>query len=126
MQFASRAAPVHAGRGVSRGTGMLMAFEAATFMVAAVVHFITGFTGAAFPETIIAIVLAAGSYAVLTSRTRAWGTAVAATAFAAFGTLVGLSIIASGRQDVPDLTYHASILAVLAGSLFVLVRQGRR
>lgn len=122
MQFAPRTVPAHGRRSVSRKTGILMAAEAATFAVAAAVHFGTGFTDAAVPETVIAVVLGAGSSSVLTARARAWLIALAATGFAIFGTLVGLAAIATGRQDVPDLTYHASILAVLLVSLIILLR----
>ena len=38
------------------------------------------------------------------------------------GTALGLTIIATGRQDVPDLAYHASILAALAVTLIALLR----
>jgi len=45
--------------------------------------------------------------------------------FATFGTVVGLTIIAAGRQDVPDLAYHATILVALAVTRIGLMR-GRR
>jgi len=107
----------------SRRTGIAMAAEAATFALASAVHFATGFADAAMPELVIAAVLGAGSSAVLTQRPRAWGIATSAAAFATFGTILGLTIIATGRQDVPDLTYHASILAALAVTLAVLSRR---
>src|SRR5215510_12198723 len=97
----------------SRRTGMAMAAESVTFALASTVHFAMGFTRAAIPELVIAAVLGAGSSAALTRRAHAWGIAVGTTAFATFGTILGLTIIATGRQDVPDLTYHASILAAL-------------
>jgi hypothetical protein len=106
----------------SRGIGLAMAAEAATFAIASAIHFGTGFTQAAIPELIIAVVLAAGSSAVLTQRAYAWGFAVGTTAFATFGTTVGLAIIASGRQDLPDLVYHASILTALVITLAGLAR----
>ena len=99
-----------------------MMAEAATFAVASAIHFGTGFTQAAIPELVIAAVLAAGSAAVLTRRAHAWGAAVGAVAFATFGTMVGLAIIASGRQDLPDLLYHASILTALVITLAGLAR----
>ena len=52
----------------------------------------------------------------------AWGVAVGTTAFATLGTMVGLAIIASGRQDLPDLIYHASILTALVITLASLAR----
>jgi len=105
--------------------GTAMAVEAAAFAIASAVHFAIGFTDAAIPELVIAAVLGAGSSAVLTRRPHAWGIAAGATAFATFGTIVGLTIIATGRQDVPDLTYHASILAALAVTLTVLFGRNR-
>ena len=110
-------------RTLSRRTGMAMAAEAATFALASAVHFATGFTRAAIPELVIAAVLGAGSSAALTQRTHAWSIAAGTTAFATFGTILGLTIIATGRQDVPDLTYHASILAALAVTLTILLRR---
>ena len=109
----------------SRGIGLAMVAEAATFAVASAIHFGTGFTQAAIPELLIAAVLAAGSSAVLTQRAHAWGVAVGTTAFATFGTTVGLAIIASGRQDLPDLVYHASILTALVVTLAGLARTRR-
>jgi hypothetical protein len=91
----------------SRRLGMAMAAEAVTFMLASAIHFGTGFTQAAIPELVIA------------------GVAVGTTAFATFGTTVGLAIIASGRQDLPDLIYHATILAALAVTLTGLARMRR-
>jgi hypothetical protein len=109
----------------SRRIGMAMAAEAVTFVLASAIHFGTGFTQAAIPELVIAAVLAVGSSAVLTRRAHAWGIAVGTTAFATFGTTVGLAIIASGRQDLPDLVYHATILAALAVTLAGLARTRR-
>jgi hypothetical protein len=109
----------------SRKTGLLMAAEATTFVLASAIHFATGFTDAAIPELVIAAVLGAGSSAVLARGAGAWGIAVGTTAFATFGTVVGLTIIAAGRQDVPDLAYHASILVALAVTLIRLMRERR-
>jgi phosphate/sulfate permease len=109
-------------RAPSRRTATALAAEAATFVLASAVHFATGFTDAAIPELVIAAVLCAGSSAVLTQRAHAWGIATGAAVFATCGTILGLTIIATGRQDPPDLTYHAAILAALAVTLTVLVR----
>jgi hypothetical protein len=68
-------------------------------------------------------VLGLGSAAVLSRRPRAWGAAVGTTTFATTGTIVGLTIIATGRQDAPDLAYHATILTALAGTLIALCRR---
>jgi FtsH-binding integral membrane protein len=107
----------------SRKTGTAMAAEAATFALASAAHFATGFTDAAIPELLIAAVLGLASLAVLSRRPRAWGAAAGTTSFAAIGTIVGLTIIATGRQDAPDLAYHAIILAALAATLIALWRQ---
>jgi len=109
----------------SRRTGLMMAAEAATFALASAVHFRTGFTDAAIPELVIAAVLGLGSSAVLSRRPHAWGIATATTGFAAAGTALGLTIIATGRQDVPDLTYHAAILAALAVTMIALLSTRR-
>jgi len=100
-----------------------MAAEAATFAVASAAHFATGFTDAAFPELLIAAVLGLGSLAVLSRRTHAWAAAASTTSFATLGTILGLTIIATGRRDVPDLAYHATILTALAATLIALWRQ---
>jgi hypothetical protein len=80
----------------SRGIGLAMVAEAATFAIASAIHFGAGFTQAAIPELIIAAVLAAGSSAVLTRRAHAWGVAVGTAAFATFGTAVGLEPVFAG------------------------------
>ena len=116
-------APRTGRRAPSRKTGMAIAAEAATFALASAVHFATGFTDAAIPELVIAAVLGAGSSAILTQRTHARGIATGTAALATFGTVLCLTIIAAGRQDAPDLTYHASVLAALAVTLSVLLRR---
>jgi hypothetical protein len=100
-----------------------MAAEATTFALASAAHFATGFTDAAIPELLIAAVLGLGSSAVFFQRPHAWGAAAGTTTFAALGTIVGLTIIATGRQDAPDLAYHATILAALTATLIALWRQ---
>jgi len=112
----------HRRRAPSRRTGAAMAAEAATFALASAIHFAVGFTDAAIPELLIAAVLGVGSSAVLSRRPHGWGAAVGSTSFAALGTIVGLTIIATGRQDAPDLAYHATILAALAATLIALWR----
>ena len=103
-----------------------MAAEAATFALASAIHFATGFTDAAIPELLIAAVLGLGGLAILSRRPYAWGTAAGTTSFAAFGTIMGLTIIATGRQDALDLAYHATILAALAATLIALWRDAAR
>jgi FtsH-binding integral membrane protein len=116
-----RRAP-HRRRAPSRRTGAAMAAEAATFALASAIHFAVGFTDAAIPELLIAAVLGLGSAAALSGRPHAWGAAAGTTSFAALGTIVGLTIIATGRQDAPDLAYHATILAALTATLIALWR----
>ena len=65
MEVEARLIPGRAHRGGSPAAGILMALQAPTFAVAAVIHFGTGFGQAAIPETVIAVVLGAGSAAVL-------------------------------------------------------------
>ena len=113
----------HRRRAPSRTTGAAMAAEAATFALASAAHFATGFTDAAIPELLIAAVLGLGSAAVFFQRPHAWGAAVGTTSFAALGTIVGLTIIATGHQDAPDLAYHATILAALTATLLALRRR---
>jgi len=110
-------------RAPSRRTGTAMAAEAATFALASAAHLAASFTVAAVPELLIAAVLGLGSSAVLSQRPHAWGAAAGTTSFATLGTIVGLTIIATGRQDTPDLAYHATILAALAATLAALWRR---
>jgi peptidoglycan/LPS O-acetylase OafA/YrhL len=121
-------------RHVDRRVGMLMAFEAATLAVAAIVH-LAGYTpagskppfnasDAGVAEAIIGVVLAYGAIEVLRSSRRAWAAAVATTSFAIFGFLVGLTITAQGG-DVPDVAYHVIMLPILIASLVILARSGR-
>ena len=126
MTLASPATVAGRRHMVSRSTGLLIAAEAAAFALASTAHFITGFTQAAIPELVIAVILALASAAVLVRHPRAWGIAVAATTVATLGTALGLAIIAAGRQDVPDLAFHAAALAALAATLIILSRGRRR
>jgi hypothetical protein len=100
-----------------------MAAEAVTFALASAAHFATSFTDAAIPELLIATVLGLGSLAVLFRHPHAWGAAAGTTGFATVGTILGLTIIATGRQDAADLAYHATILAALAATLTALWRR---
>ncbi|HEY5987951.1 MAG TPA: hypothetical protein VIV12_16495 [Streptosporangiaceae bacterium] len=112
-------------RAVGRGAERLMGVEALSFALASVAHFATDFRDAAIPELLIAVVLAIGTWAVLSQQAHAWGIALGATAFATAGTALGLTIIATGRQDIPDLAYHAGILSALCATLIILIRGGR-
>ena len=122
MTPASPATTRYPGHTVSRNTGLLIAAEAVAFTLASTTHFIIGFTGAAIPELVIAALLALASAAVLFRHPRSWGIAVAATTVATLGTALGLTIIATRRQDVPDLAFHTAALAALAATLIILSR----
>ena len=73
-------------------------------------------------QVVIAAILALASAAVLFQHPRSWGIAVAATTVATLGTALGLTIIATRRQDVPDLAFHTAALAALAATLIILSR----
>ena len=121
-----------AGR-LARNLGVVTALEATTFAVASALHLgldlpVLGIRGewfihAAIPEAVIAAVLAVGALVVLRWPGKAWGTAVGTHIAAALGVLVGISAILGGLgpQAPADLAYHLGILAVLVGTLAVLV-----
>ena len=98
-----------------------MAAETATFLIASCIHFGIGFDDAAGPELLIAAILGWASAVLLRGR-GGRGLALGATGFATFGTIVGLTIIATGKQDAPDLAYHSAILVALALTLTALLR----
>ena len=109
----------------------LLLFEAATFLVAAAIHFGVlvdgyGHREAGTAETVIAVVLLAGL--ALTWARPPWPrrAAIGAQAFAALGVLVGLFTIAIGvgPRTVPDVAYHLAILAVLVAGLVLAARRG--
>jgi hypothetical protein len=112
---------------------LLLAFEAATFVAAAAVHFgllVDGYRhrDAGTAESVIAVVLLAGL--ALTWAPPPWPrrAAVGAQAFAALGVLVGLFTIAVGvgPRTAPDVAYHLFILVVLLLGLAAAVRRGDR
>jgi hypothetical protein len=103
--------------------------EAASFAAAALVHFGVLLDGyqhrkAGTAESVIGAVLLLGLAAswVRPARTRTAG--LWAQGFALLGTCVGLFTIAIGvgPRTVPDLVYHASIVAVLIGGLVAAAR----
>jgi hypothetical protein len=102
--------------------------EAATFAVAAAIHFGAildgyGHRKAGIAESVIALVLLAG--AALTWSVR-WArpAVIACQAFAILGVLVGLFTIAIGvgPRTVLDVCYHVAILAVLLAGLAIAAR----
>jgi hypothetical protein len=108
---------------------LFMLFEAASFVVAALVHsgvLIQGYAHqeARTAEGVIAIVLLVGL--ALTWIRPAWTRQVglAAQGFALLGTLVGVFTIAIGvgPRTVLDVAYHISIVIVLMWGLIVAAR----
>jgi anaerobic glycerol-3-phosphate dehydrogenase len=115
---------------VKRILRALLPLEAATFVVAASIHFgalLDGYAHrkAAIAETVIAVALVVG---FVISLRRAWAqpAVVAAQAFALFGVGVGLFTIAVGvgPRTVADVLYHVGIAVVLAAGLVLAVRGG--
>ena len=103
--------------------------EAASFAVASLVHtgvFITGYEHpqARIAEGIIAAVLLIGLILTFVNQTWTRQISFIVQGFALLGTLVGLFTIAIGvgPRTVPDLVYHAAIIAVLGWGLFVTTR----
>jgi hypothetical protein len=108
---------------------LLMLFEAATFVVASLIHSgwpIAGYQHhqARIAEGVIAIVLlgAAGVSWIRPAWTRRAG--IAGQGFALLGTLVGVFtiIVGVGPRTVPDIVYHIGIVVVLVLGLGVAVR----
>lgn len=125
--------PAPGRRKIDRGIGAVMGFAAATLAVASFVHLVGDVHGrsdfnpdaAGIAEAIIGAALACGAIALV--RAPAWGRAVAlaATGFAIFGFVVGLTFTARAG-DIPDIAYHSTMLPVLIGSLTVLLRTANR
>jgi len=107
-----------------------LAFEAATFILAALVH--TGILTNADPheaaatgESVIAIALVIGLALTWMGLTSVATIGILAQGFALFGTLVGiLTIVAGvGPQSVPDIAYHVAISVVLIVGVVVASRR---
>lgn len=124
--------------GLPRWFGIGLLAEAATFGVASYLHrdghialgfaTVTGehFPKAALPEAIIGVVLAVAGAVVLAVPGRARAVAATATGFAILGVIVGLTVVlGSTRFGIADVGYHAGILAVLLGSMYLLGAVGR-
>jgi multisubunit Na+/H+ antiporter MnhB subunit len=111
---------------------IFMLFEAATFVVASLIHAGVPVGGyehheAHLAEAVIALVLIVAL--ALTWIRPAWTRAagVGGQGFALLGTMVGLFTIAVGvgPRTVPDVAYHIGIVAVLVWGLFVAWRGAR-
>jgi hypothetical protein len=107
-----------------------LAFEAATFIVAALVH--AGILTTADPhaaaatgESVIAIALLIGLALTGAGLLAVATIGILAQGFALFGTLVGiLTIIAGvGPQSGPDIAYHVAISGVLLVGVVVASRR---
>jgi hypothetical protein len=113
-----------------RAIRAFLAFEAATFIVAALVHFgiLTNadpHEAAATGEGVIAIALAIGLALTWTGLLSVATVGILAQGFALFGTLVGiLTIVAGvGPQSAPDIAYHVAISGVLIVGVVVASRR---
>src|SRR5207247_10337070 len=97
------ASPVPAANRNLTLVGRLMLIEAVTFAIASILHFgvAESFIGAAIPEAIIAVVLGAGSIAVIRRGTGSWWIGLAPTLFALAGVVIGLSVALGGLCSGP-------------------------
>jgi hypothetical protein len=109
-----------------------MLLEAASLAVASALHLSGHVHGRSAPfdadhagvaEAIIGIVLVAAAVVMLRALRQARTVGITATGFAIVGFLVGLSMTASGGH-LPDIAYHLTVLPLLAGGLFLLIRAG--
>ena len=103
---------------------ILLAGEAATFILAALVHaglLIGGYEHreASVAESIIAAVLLAGLAASWAWPHRVARAALFAQALALLGTLIGVftMIVGAGPRSVPDVIYHTAMVLVLIWGL---------
>jgi hypothetical protein len=116
-----------------RRIAILMGFQALTLAVISPLHLSGVLGGGAKPfnptaagtaEAVIGVVLILGALALLRDTARRRGAALAATAFAIIGFLVGLSFTLRGG-DAIDIAYHATILPLLLVT-FAALRRTRR
>jgi ferric-dicitrate binding protein FerR (iron transport regulator) len=102
----------------------LMAFEAFTLAIASTLH-LSGAgrrgTAAGVAEALICLALVFGAYALASGRRWGQTAATAATGFAIFGFVLGLSLTLGGG-DTLDIAYHASMLPVLIITAILLTR----
>ena len=112
----------------ARPIATLMGFEAATLAVMSSLH-LTGIvggdskpsdpSGAGIAEAVICLALAGGAVALIYDRPNARAIAVAATAFAILGFIIGLSFTLRAGEPV-DIAYHATVLPLLVLTLALL------
>ena len=106
-----------------------MLFEAATYIVAALIDsgiFIAGYehSAARIAESVIAVVLLAGVVSAWIRPVASRVTGLTARGFALLGTLAGVFtiIIGMGPRTVPDAVYHVCIIIVMVFGLVVTAR----
>jgi hypothetical protein len=106
-----------------------LAFEAVTFITAALIH--AGVIGQGYQhpgamtgESVIATALVIGLAFTWTTVASTRTVGLVAQGFALLGTLVGIStiVVGVGPQTLPDITYHLAITAVLIVGLVVAAR----
>jgi hypothetical protein len=129
--------PGRSGRGSRPSAGdrrlaALMAFEAATLAVFAVLHLSgalrpgsggsDGGYGAGVAEAIICVVLVLGLRAFVRSPARGRLAALVATVFAIFGFIVGLTFTVRGGAPI-DLIYHLTMFPLLIITALMLGRR---
>jgi hypothetical protein len=114
----------------SRLIATLMGFEALSLAVISPLHLSGVLGGGARPfnptaagtaEAVIGVVLVLGALALGRGTARGRDAAVAATAFAIIGFLVGLTFTLRGG-DAIDVVYHAVMLPLLAFTMVALLR----
>lgn len=117
---------------LTTGAGVLLAVAAVTLAIASLLHFGVSiplggttvsdpFAGAAVPEAVIAVVVAAGAAAALARQPIASWVTPAAAVFALAGTLYGLTVTLR-RGEAGDIAYHLALLTMLvAGAALLLI-----
>jgi peptidoglycan/LPS O-acetylase OafA/YrhL len=107
----------------------LMGLEVASLAVVSTLHLAGLVKGHAAPynaigagvaEAVIGLVLLWGALMLVSGRSRGRRAAVAATGFAVVGFIFGLTITVQGG-DLPDITYHATVLPLLIVTLLLLL-----
>jgi len=111
--------------------GVVLSVAAVTLAAASLLHFGLAipigsatisdpFAGAAIPEAVIALAVAAGAVTALTHLATARWLAPAATLFALVGTLYGLTVTLR-RGQAGDIAYHVALLTMLIASAVLLL-----
>jgi hypothetical protein len=104
-------------------------FEGATFVIASLIHagvFVSGYEHqkARIAESVIAVALFASAAWAWIWPVSARSAALAGQGFALFATFVGIFtiVVGVGPRSLPDLAYHAEIVAVLIWGLLAAQR----